>query len=103
MLFITGIILFAILFYSYMFGMVYNNGFESRYRKFRVVSRYYEDNAHKTENHRVQWKLLWKWHDYITDSHYMDCADFNTKEEALAFIDRQVNYKVKEYITYYEG
>lgn len=99
---ITGIILFVILFYSYMFGMVYDNGFESRHRKFRVKSTYYEDNKTKTENHRVQWKLLFIWHNYIVDAHYMDYADFETKEEAIAFIDRKINYKLRKDITYYE-
>lgn len=96
-------ILFITLFLTYMFGMIYGNGFGSKRRKFRIKSTYYEDSKTKSENHRVQWRLLWKWHDYIVDGHYMDYADFKTKEDALDFIDRQVNYKVKEYITYYES
>ena len=86
-----------IAFEVYLFGMVYDNGFNSKRRKFRIASKYYDDH----QVHKVQWKLLWLWHDYITDAHYMEYAVFIKREDALEFIwDKKHGPKlIKEEIT----
>ena len=96
----VGVLVFLfILYLVYLFGVIYNNGFESKYRQFRVVSLYGDK-----ERHLVQWKLFFSWHTYITDSYYMDTAEFESKEEAFDFI-RELNKKenVEVKISYYEG
>lgn len=86
----------GILFMVYMWTIVWTNGCESRYRKFRVVSYYYDDKDGKNkESHHVQWSFFPKlaWHDYITDAHYMDTAVFDTQNEALKFAHDMANQK----------
>ena len=84
-------IIFLVLLMVYMFTIVWSNGCESKYRKFRIVSTYYNDKDAKRlrckEKHVVYWKLFWLWHKYMTDAHDVEYAEFDTKEEAMQFIE----------------
>lgn len=74
----------------------YTNGY-SFSKQYRIKSQYYE-NGH--EYHIVQWKAFFRWHNYIVDAHYMEYADFRTKEEALEWLKnmQKSNNCIKEEI-----
>lgn len=70
----------------YMITMIWTNGCNSKYRKFRVCSTYYKDGK---ELHVVYWKLFWLWHTYYEDNWAgPNYATFEKKEDALRFIDQ---------------
>ena len=61
----------------------YTNGY-SFSKQYRIKSQYYENGQ---EYHIVQWKAFFHSHNYIVDAHYMEYADFGTKEEALKWFE----------------
>lgn len=70
----------------YMITMIWTNGCNSKYRKFRVCSNYYKDGK---ELHVVYWKLIWLWHTYYEDNWAgPNYATFEKKEDAIRFIDQ---------------
>lgn len=79
-----GIVLSFIVCYiiliSIVYRFLYDNGFESKHRKFQVLC--------KSNRYIVQWKLFLFWHNYIVDPHYMDYAEFETEQEANDFISK---------------
>ena len=70
----------------YMITMIWTNGCNSKYRKFRVCRNYYKDGK---ELHVVYWKLIWLWHTYYEDNWAgPNYATFEKKEDAIRFIDQ---------------
>lgn len=76
-----------------MLFVVYSNGCNSKYRKFRIVSIYQDEETKTEEYHHVEWRFPHSpvWHAYIVDAHYMDKAEFPNKQKAIEFVQKQVN------------
>ena len=75
----------------------YTNGY-SFSKQYRIKSQYYENGQ---EYHIVQWKAFFRWHNYIIDAHYMEYAEFGSKQEAYDWINRmkRSNNCIKEEVS----
>lgn len=82
----------------YLFLVVWSNGCESKHRVFSILFR---DTKVYRKPYLVQWRFLWfpfkVWHNYITDAHYMDYAEFATEKEARDYIDTLYYQEKKAY------
>ena len=89
--FIVLAVFFTIAWYHYTNGYSFS-------KQYRIKSQYYENGQ---EYHIVQWKAFFHWHNYIVDSHYMEYADFGSKQEAIDWLKRmqKTNNCIKEETT----